>query len=160
VQRILAATDGSEIGDRAVDAAAELAAKFGAELILVHVIAAASSAPLSGYRPSVRDLLPRHTALGELTRVENVSLPELLTDEADRLLEKAKARAAAKGAPHAQTEIRAGEPAEAIAALAREKAADAIVLGKRGLGRIGGLLLGSVSQKLVMQAPCAVLIVP
>jgi len=38
--------------------------------------------------------------------------------------------------------------------------ADMIVLGSRGVGRVVGLLLGSVSQAVVTRTPCAVLVVP
>jgi nucleotide-binding universal stress UspA family protein len=35
-----------------------------------------------------------------------------------------------------------------------------LVLGRRGKGRLAGLLFGSVTQKLVALAPCKVLVVP
>ncbi len=38
--------------------------------------------------------------------------------------------------------------------------ADTIVVGKRGLGTLTGLLVGSVTQKLVSLAPCTVIVVP
>ena len=44
--------------------------------------------------------------------------------------------------------------------IAKEKAADVIVVGKRGAGPVERLLLGSVSHKLVNLAPLPVIVVP
>jgi nucleotide-binding universal stress UspA family protein len=52
------------------------------------------------------------------------------------------------------------QPAHEIADLAREADADLIVVGSRGHGLIAGLLLGSVTQRLLHVAPCPVLVVP
>ena len=52
------------------------------------------------------------------------------------------------------------DPAEAIIEAARVGQADTIVIGRRGRGRLAGLLLGSVSQKVASLAPCIVTIVP
>jgi len=53
-----------------------------------------------------------------------------------------------------------GDPTALILKKASALHADAIVAGKRGRGQLSGLLLGSVSQKLVTLAPCPVVIVP
>jgi nucleotide-binding universal stress UspA family protein len=151
---IVAATDGSESGDRAVDFAADLASKFGVDLNLVNVISAptavAETYGRAGPLPDKRTLIS----------IEGASPSEVLENTAKDILAKAKGRAEARGARSVRTETRAGEPAEMILSDAKERGADVIVLGKRGRGRLAGLLLGSVSQKVAMLAPCAVLVVP
>jgi nucleotide-binding universal stress UspA family protein len=53
-----------------------------------------------------------------------------------------------------------GGAAHAIADVAAEVGADAIVVGTRGHSAIAGLLLGSVTQRLLHIAPCPVFAVP
>ena len=48
-----------------------------------------------------------------------------------------------------KTLVRTGQPAEAIALVAREEDIKHIVMGTRGLGSIQGLLLGSVATKVI-----------
>ena len=52
------------------------------------------------------------------------------------------------------------QPAQGIADIAREVGADVIAVGTRGHSTIGGLLAGSVTQRLLHIAPCPVLSVP
>jgi nucleotide-binding universal stress UspA family protein len=53
-----------------------------------------------------------------------------------------------------------GRAADATAAAAQEVSADVIVVGTRGHTRLSGLLLGSVTQRLLQIATCPVLAVP
>jgi nucleotide-binding universal stress UspA family protein len=53
-----------------------------------------------------------------------------------------------------------GIAAHAIAEAAKSDGADLIVVGTRGHTRLGGLLVGSVTQRLLQVAPCPVLSVP
>ena len=73
---------------------------------------------------------------------------------AERLLVEARERADRVVGKPATTLLRWGDPAEAIINTIVEKKFDAIVVGRRGRGRLSGLLLGSVSQKLASLAPC------
>lgn len=53
-----------------------------------------------------------------------------------------------------------GLPAERLAEIADAEHAAFLVVGSRGLGRLGAAFLGSVSAELVGLAPCPVLVVP
>jgi len=154
MRSIVAATDGSDAANRAIDFAADLASKFGADLVLTDVISASTVAAV-GIGP-IRSLANVRVPI----TVESTAVSEVVVDTATGLLAKAKARAEARGARHVHIEVRVGEPAEAILSLAKERDADVIVLGKRGPGRLVGLLLGSVSQKVMTLARCAVIVIP
>lgn len=51
-----------------------------------------------------------------------------------------------------------GDPGESIVSAAEAEAADLIVVGTHGRGTIGRLILGSVSEHVVRNAPCPVLV--
>jgi nucleotide-binding universal stress UspA family protein len=75
-----------------------------------------------------------------------------LTEEAFHLLE----------APNdSSVELRTmtGDPAVVLVEVAREVAADLLVVGRRGGDFVVRTLLGSVAQRVVQQAPCDVLVV-
>jgi nucleotide-binding universal stress UspA family protein len=143
---IIAATDGSDAAERAVEFAAALAKTGEAELSVIHVTRAAPkilAADLEAY-----------------ARSEHMRLEEALATASEEELSHADRLAVSHGVKRVRTESQSGDPAEVIIRSAREKNADLIVVGRRGRGRLAGLLLGSVSQKLVALAPCAVLVVP
>ena len=56
-------------------------------------------------------------------------------------------------------EVRAGEPAAELIRVAGEVGAQTIVVGGRSHGVVGGLVLGSVAQRLVRKSPVSVLVV-
>ncbi len=81
------------------------------------------------------------------------------SDHAKRA-EKVLAEAMAlTGVPREDALLLQGRPAEAILQAALGEKADLIVMGTRGLGAVGSLILGSQSQKVVAEAPCPVLLV-
>jgi nucleotide-binding universal stress UspA family protein len=144
-RRILVATDGSEAADRAVDYAVSLAKREGADLLIANVI--------GGYG------LPD----GVFTRLidaSQASVKEMLDSISAETLTKARERARAAGADSIQLESRMGEVAQTVIDIAKEKAVNAIVVGKRGAGPLEQLLLGSVSRKLASLAPVPVIVVP
>ncbi|MBX6421639.1 MAG: universal stress protein [Nevskia sp.] len=142
---ILVATDGSGGASRALDYAARRAKETKTDLLIANVI--------GGYG------LP-DKVLKQFTRAEHAWFKEMLDSLSADLLAQAQKRARQLGVANVRLESRQGEVAETLIEIAREARAEAIYAGKRGAGRIEGLLLGSVSQKLVSLAPLPVTIVP
>jgi nucleotide-binding universal stress UspA family protein len=58
------------------------------------------------------------------------------------------------------TELRFGGASEAIQSVAESAGAALVVVGSRGRGSVGSLLLGSVSRRLAVHGPCPTVIVP
>lgn len=145
MERILVATDGSEGANRAIDFAAQLAGGSGAHLLIV-TVAGIHTLP---------DAVLRH-----FTRTQNAWVEEALTSISATVLKEARERAQAAGATDIRLQTGDGDVAQAILDIASQSEADVIVVGKRGSGRVTGLLLGSVSQKLVSIASKVVVVVP
>jgi nucleotide-binding universal stress UspA family protein len=142
MQHILVATDGSASADRAVDAAAELVKAAGGTLSIVTV----------GGNLSAEETR-------QLARSEG-TISDALEALSSQILAEAKSRAQRHGVAVGKTQAAWGDAAQGIIDIARREGADAIVIGRRGRGRLAGLLLGSVSQKVICLAPCAVIVVP
>jgi nucleotide-binding universal stress UspA family protein len=143
VKRILVATDGSAGADRALDVASTIAGRFGAELIIVTVE--------QGYLQG---------DLEEFRRSEDATPDEVLNRISLEILKHAEERAHSKGVSRVRTYSSLGDSVAFILEVAEREKADTIVVGKRGRGRLAGLLIGSVSQKLISLARCNVLVVP
>ena len=76
----------------------------------------------------------------------------------DDVLARAEASLAAQ-VGRVERSIVLGQPAAAIVETAEERGTDLVVVGARGLGLLGRLFLGSVSDRVAHQAPCPVLVV-
>ena len=79
-------------------------------------------------------------------------------DEAFKALADARAMLDAAKLPYV-LHLEVGNPAETIARYASEKHCDQILIGTRGLGHISGVLLGSVTTKVVHLSQVPVLLV-
>jgi nucleotide-binding universal stress UspA family protein len=134
---IIWATDGSETADRALPYAKALAAANDAALVVVH------AKELVVGRTGGFPVLPDEE---ELQAKIHHQVEEAREEGLDATL-----RIVSGSAPGA---------AHMIADVAREVGADVIVVGTRGHGPLAGLLVGSITQRLLHVAPCPVLAVP
>jgi nucleotide-binding universal stress UspA family protein len=128
-ERILLALDAGRVASAAVPVVAELAGRSGAEVLVVHV------------RDIERELRTRY--------------------EAEQLVERTVGRLRALGV-RARGEVRTivrGDVSRAILQSAAWFDADMVVLGSHGRGELGGLLLGSVGQRVAAGTGAAVMLV-
>jgi nucleotide-binding universal stress UspA family protein len=143
VKKVLVAVDGSEQSLKAVDQGADIALKYGAELYLIHVV----------------EKIKLTDEFKKFMDVEKVGEPPeylYLTRIGEKVLKKAEEIAKSKGIREPRLVIEEGDPAGKIAEYARLNQVDWIFLGSRGLSGIGGLLMGSVSNKVchIAEATC------
>jgi nucleotide-binding universal stress UspA family protein len=136
MKTVVYATDGSAPARKALAVAEELCLDAGASL---HVVAV--TLPIQPVRSPSGGLLDIDTAAG--TR---------------RIACEAAAHARAQDVP-AAWHVASGDPAAELLHLCARLKADHIVIGSRGLGGIGSLLLGSVSRKVVRSARVPVTVV-
>ena len=135
-KQIVVALDGSEHSWRALECAKHVAECEGASLWLVHAFPHTSD--LRGYEAYDR-------LISERTKAGQVVLDEAQERLGDTTLE-------------VHEELLEGPAAEGILKVAEARNAELIVMGTRGLGSLGGLLLGSVSSKVVQHAHCPVML--
>jgi nucleotide-binding universal stress UspA family protein len=171
---IIAATDGSDNGMRAVKLAASLARLSKAKLVLVHVRPHYATASMIQQAIASKRRLPAGVA-NEIVRLKGLertatgvesalSISEMLSQSAldaiaSLTLQDAEKIAKAGRPSTIDKTVLKGDPAENILSVAKKKKADVIVLGRRGMGGLAGLLVGSVSQKVSQLADCPVLTV-
>jgi nucleotide-binding universal stress UspA family protein len=145
LQAILVATDFSDCAGAAFRVAQSLAEKFGAKIVLLHVI-------------SQRTL----ERLAEYLRVEPESLIPKLRRRAQAQMQRFRKRFGTSGA-EVESMVSVGAPFQEISVIARDLAVDLIALGgygRSGRGPIEEVFFGSTAEKVVRLLPCPVLCVP
>ena len=140
--RILLATDGSEEAELAALRAVDIADATDSELHVVHV----------GVVPSF--LVSYPGTLGYDGR-----LYEHIQEQSRELLRKESWRVKVAGGTVAGSHLRMGTADLEIVGLAKELGADLIVMGCRGHRGMRRVIEGSVSDGVIRQAPCPVLVV-
>ena len=150
---ILVPLDGSELSERALPIAQNLAQSSDATIHLIHMVS-------------------REHELGAGRGIESVQAAEMQMDMARRLtetklssgkvyLENIGSQLQSAGIK-VETEftVRAGNPAENIIAYAKEHSINLVVMSTHGHGGIRRMLMGSVTDRVVHSCEVPVLVVP
>lgn len=138
LRTILHPTDYSPLSQAALRFAVDLAQKWNAEVLILHV---------------VDSLLPEHLSYGEATAQRQ---PETYQHQ---LWDELRKVAPADPAVRVEHLLREGEPASAIVQVAQERNCDLIVLGSHGRTGLERVLLGSIAEQVMRHSLCPVLIV-
>ncbi|MFT3917658.1 MAG: universal stress protein [Anaeromyxobacteraceae bacterium] len=134
--------DFSDASRAALEVAADLARERGAELTVLHAY------PVPGY------------TFPDGSVVASPAMMQELAEGATRHLEAWRKDAEGLGAAGVRGVTAVGEPAHEIVAHAKANGVDLLVLGTHGRsGLLEHALLGSVAERVVRRAPCAVLTV-
>lgn len=135
LERIVVGVDGSEGAQRALRFAGDVAVKTGADLLV-----ASAASP------------------GDLVQREH-DLPHVDLEVQRELLWSWTAPVREAGIEHDIVALE-GDARIVLPDLAAERSADLLIVGSRGLGPVGKLLLGSVAASLIRYADMPVTIVP
>lgn len=145
MKRILVPTDFSKPALLAVDAAADIARKSGAQLILLHIVEGASEGSFN--------------IEGEATYSGDWN-DKIFTL---KLIEKAKKQLAKLAADpkyadiRVRQELKMGSPFHGMNAIITEKKVDLVVMGTSGKSELEQMIIGSNTEKVVRHAHCPVL---
>jgi nucleotide-binding universal stress UspA family protein len=139
--KILVPIDFSSHSNLALEYACAMAQRFEAQLVMMHALVIPTYPLPEGY------VVASPETVAELLHKTN------------QALEEAKARAMAMGAKRVETLSVEGVAFTAIVQTARERGCDLIVMGTHGRTGLKHALLGSVTEKVVRKAHCAVLTV-
>jgi nucleotide-binding universal stress UspA family protein len=170
----MVATDGSEHAEHALNIASSLVHSKKSKLIVVHVIG--NDEPTPGVRKDVEvefgsDLRQRLSSTLEIYRnlQEIPNSSEIVSHHrevsrvintiyGEQLLKRSEDQLRENGHESVTTLLLNGDPADQLVAQAKKYEADMVVLGCRGLGRVK-MLFGSVSQQVVHELDCRVVLV-
>ena len=139
--RILVPTDGSELSDKALDAAADFAKAMDSSIVAVTVIEPYSYTNLSEYRPESIDQYD--------SRVKEM---------AQERLEIAREAVERKGVKCEIVAFKSFSPAEAIIDAATEYNCDLIFMASHGRQGLAAVLLGSETQKVLTHSKIPVMV--
>lgn len=140
-KKILLPTDGSELSDKAIAGAMEVAAKLGAAVHGITVVEPYSYSSLSEYRPESFD-----------------DYEARIDKAAHERLARVEAAAKAAGVPVTTTVIKSFSPYEAIIEACNKAGCDVIFMASHGRRGLNALLLGSETQKVLTHSTVPVMV--
>lgn len=147
--RMMIAVDGSEFSEWSVHMLEALASRPPDSVTLVHVVNSAS----------LKSAARKHAAVSKQAIAALTKAGDQILRRFEGLARMALQQATTKPHTTIETMLAHGRVADTITTLAKQKKADLLILGSRGLSDAESYLLGSVSRHVSALAPCPVLVV-
>jgi nucleotide-binding universal stress UspA family protein len=152
-EKVLVPLDGSEDALRALETAIQIAKKFDGRITLAHIYSVTVTPVMM---PEPTTLTP--SGVPVVTPAEVSKMAEAAREVGGRILADGKQKVKSEGV-QVETALREGNTVHEIIKLAKEEKFDLIVIGVRGISKLRELLVGSVSEDVMKQASCPVLVV-
>ncbi|MEM3601862.1 MAG: universal stress protein [Candidatus Bathyarchaeia archaeon] len=150
--KILVPLDGSEHSFKALNAAVEIAKKFNGDITLIHIYSVGTRSIVFPEQASFATSIPI------ITPAEYSRIAEVMREAGVRILAEGEERVRAEGV-RVEKLLKERHVVHEIVKAAGEGGFNLIVMGARGVSRIKEVILGSVSDGVIRNAPCPVLIV-
>jgi nucleotide-binding universal stress UspA family protein len=141
-KHILLPVDGSELSLRAAEAGIALARQLGARVHALHVVVPLPAVPF----------------LNEIVATSDSEYADSAEEAGTRYLAAVRERADAAGVPCQGSLETDARPHRAIAAVAQREGCDLIVMGSHGWRGMDRLLLGSETQRVILESELPVLV--
>ncbi len=144
MEKILVPIDGSVASQKAAEKAVELAKLFKSEVTFVHVV----------YVPDIAG----HTKYGIYMDYDFKEMKEKMVESGKKFLESFIENVDCSDIS-IQKQVVVGQPYEEILQIAADGKFDLVVMGRRGLTKVKRFFVGSVTQRVISDSTCPVLIV-
>lgn len=159
LNKILVSIDGSPLSFKALEFAIGLGKACSSRIVVLHVAVPFDLSKLHSFEMEKLEDDIYERVLKKATAKEELTVEEMEKAEAGAI-ETAKKKVAEAGYTNVEfKEVVNVEPAETILKQAEILAVDGIVMGSSGLGLLSSASLGSVSNKVITQAKCPVIVV-
>ena len=143
--KILLTSDGSKNSEFAIEHALQIASDEGAEVIVLHVV---DKKHLSNIHED---------AIGETNFYEYT---DKVLNDFEKVIQELESEKDEQFKVKITKLARQGRPCDVIIKVCKEENIDMIVMSNSGKNKVDRFLLGSVTEKIIREAPVPVLVIP
>jgi nucleotide-binding universal stress UspA family protein len=145
MNKILVPVDGSAASEKAAIKAVQIARKYGGDIVFL----------------SVADVRGKFAYMGDgvvTLPVNHAQISAMLLENQTKMLDVFEGIVNTEGVK-VEKKVLAGVPYEEIIKYADENKTDLIIMSRRGYSKVRRFFVGSITQRVIADAPCPVLVI-